>query len=63
MNKEQDTLENLYTLINLRIKEIEDKMLDTDSDIVLRHLQKALDHNKNILYGALIKDGNKEVIH
>ena len=49
MKDESVTHEYLYDLINLRIKEIEDAMLKTTSPITLRHLQKALDHNMNIL--------------
>lgn len=53
----------LYELINERIKEIENEMLKTSSTLLLRHLQKALEHNRLILAGTLLKDDSIETLH
>lgn len=53
----------LYELINIRIKEIEDEMLKSDSTLTDRHLQKSLDFNRMILGSILSRDSHRGHCH
>lgn len=59
MNEKSKEVFTLYELINLRIKEIEEEIMNAKTDTVARHLQKSLDFNKMILLNMLSKEPNQ----
>jgi len=52
-----------YELIKARIQEIEKEIRESNSEPVKRHLEKSLEHNKNILNGLLRSESHTDRYH